>query len=50
MVAPKHSVGRFGRKLVVVHIFRRKKGKGRAGNFLTSTCFGLIHRLALKLP
>ena len=51
IIAPKHSLGRFGRNLVVVHIFRRRKGKTRTGhNFLTSTCFGLIHRLIPKLP
>ncbi len=49
IVAPKHSIGRFGRNLVVVHIFRRKRGKGRTSNFLASTCFGLIHRLAPRL-
>ncbi len=50
LIAPKHSVGRFGRNLVVVHIFRRRKGKARTGhNVPTSTCFGLIHRLAPKL-
>jgi hypothetical protein len=51
IVAPKHSVGKFGRNLVVVHIFRRRKGKARTGhNFLTSTCFGLIHRLKPNFP
>lgn len=50
IIAPKHSIGKFGRNLVVVHIFRRRKGKGRTRSFLASTSFGLIHRLIPKLP
>jgi uncharacterized membrane protein len=49
MVAPKRRIGRFGQRLVVEHIFRRKKGKGRVTSFVASASFGLIHRLAPKL-
>jgi hypothetical protein len=51
LIAPKHSIGKFGRNLVVVHMFRRRKGKTRTRhNFLASTSFGLIHRLKPIFP